>query len=370
MPITVEPVVTKKQAKQFVDFPYALYAKDPYWVPQLKMDEKKRFDRKKHPFFQHADAEFFIAMDGGKPVGRIAAIDDTLWKECYGEKAAYWGWFECVDDPSAAKALFDAAAGWARARGCTRIIGPMSPSANDYVGLLVKGFDDPPCILMTYNPRYYDGLVQGCGNKKWKDLLAWLIDDSTLPERLAKIMPLVEKRGKFTIRKVNMKKFDEELKLFGRVYNEFEKVNAIYTPMTEAEIEYTGKDLKMAVDPSLVLFAEVDGKTVGLAFAIPDMNTVFKAANGRLFPFGIFKMLLAMRKVKRIRVISMGVLEGYRNRGIDLSFYYHTWENGTKKGYTCAELSWVEEDNVPMNNVAKKLNAKAYKTYRIYERAL
>jgi hypothetical protein len=147
-------------------------------------------------------------------------------------------------------------------------------------------------------------------------------------------------------------------------------VNAIYTPMTKAEIEYTGKDLKLAIDPSLVLFAEVDGKTVGLSFAVPDMNTALKPANGRLFPFGIFKILLAQRKVKRVRVISMGVLEGYRNRGIDLSFYYHTWANGVKKGYTSGELSWVEEDNVPMNNVAVKLNAKAYKTYRVYERAL
>ncbi len=370
MKLAVEPVWSKKQVREFVNVPYALYPKDSLWVPPLKMDECKKLDRKKHPFFQHAEAEFFIARDGGRPVGRIAAIEDRLWREGYGEKAAYWGWFECVNDPAVAKALFEAAAAWAKGRGCTRIFGPMSPNANDVVGLLVKGFDDPPCIYMAYNPPYYIELVEACGNRKWKDLLAWLIDDPTVPERLAKIMPLVEKRGKFTIRQVNMKDFAAEIQRAREVYNEFEKVNVIYTPMTKEEFEYTGNDLKMAVDPSLVLFAEVDGKTVGLSLTVPDMNTALKPANGRLFPFGIFKILLAQRNVKRVRVISMGVLEGYRNRGIDLSFYYHTWLNGVKKGYKIAELSWVEEDNVTMNNVAKKLNARAYKTYRLYERAL
>jgi GNAT superfamily N-acetyltransferase len=366
----VEPVSTKRQLREFVKLPYTLYRNDPNWVAQLMMDDMKKLDRAKHPFFKHAAAELFIARQGGKPVGRIAVIDDALWKECYGEKAAYWGWFECMNDQAAAKALFDASYAWARNRGCTRIIGPMSPNANDIVGLLVKGFDEPPCIMMPYNPGFYENLVEECGSRKWKDLIAWLIDDDRIPDRLEKIMPIVEKRGKFTVRKVNMKDFANEIKRARSVYNEFEKVNSIYTPFTEEEFEYTGKDLKIAIDPDLVLFAEVDGKPVGMSLGIPDMNIALKPARGRLFPFGIFKILLAQRKIHRIRVLSMGVLKEYRNRGIDLSFYYHTYVNGLRKGYNSAELSWVEEDNVDMNNVAMRMKAKPYKTYRVYERIL
>jgi GNAT superfamily N-acetyltransferase len=370
MSVSVEPVVSKKHLKEFVKLPYALYRKDPNWVPQLLMDDYKKLDREKHPFFKHATAEYFLARSEGRPAGRIGVIQDALWKERHGENAAYWGWFESVNDPAVAKALFDAAHSWAKERGCTRIFGPMTPNANDYVGLLIEGFDEPPCIMMTYNPSYYAKLVEGAGYRKWKDLFAWLLDDPNIPERLKEVIPVVEKRGKFTLRTVNMKDFAGELKKARSIYNEFEQVNSIYTPFTEEEFEYVGKDLKMAIDPDIVLFAEVDGKPAGLSLAIPDMNVALKPARGRLFPLGIFKILLASRKIKRIRVLSMGVLKEYRHRGIDLSFYYHTYVTGLRKGITSAEMSWVEEDNVPMNNVARRMNAKKYKTYRVYEHTL
>jgi GNAT superfamily N-acetyltransferase len=370
MPIIIEPVASKSQVKQFVKLPFSIYRNDPNWVSQLLMDEYKRIDKKKHPFFLHAQAEFFIARRDGKTVGRIAAIQDALWKECHGENAAYWGWFESIDDPAVAQALFDAAHAWAKARGCTRIIGPLSPSDKDFVGLLVKGFEEPPCVLMPYNPPYYVRLIEGCGYRKFKDLLAWLVDDNTVPERLERIVPLIMKRGKFTIRTANMKDFDAELARARYVYNEFEKRNSIFTPITPEEFAYMGKDLKMAVDPNLVFFAEVDGKLAGLSLAVPDMNVALKPARGRLFPFGIIKILLATRKIKRLRVFSMGVLKEYRNRGIDSMFYYYTYKNAAKRGIESGEMSWVEEDNVEMNNTAKKMNAKPYKTYRIYEHAL
>jgi GNAT superfamily N-acetyltransferase len=354
MQLSLESVTSKKQLRDFVRLPYFLYREDPNWIPQLMIDDYHKLDRKKHPFFKHAAAEFFLAKAEGKTVGRIAVIHDALWEQCYGEKAAY-----C-----------DAAPAWATSRGCTRIIGPMTPNANDFVGLLVKGFEEPPCIMMTYNPSSYAELVEGCGYRKWKNLIAWTIEGDSVPERIARIMPIVEKRGKFTVRTANMKEYAAEMRRARDVYNEFEKVNAIYTPFTEEEFAYVGKDLKMAIDPSIVFFAEVDGKPVGLSLAVPDMNVALKPARGRLFPLGIFKILLASRKIHRIRVMSMGVLKEYRKRGIDLSFYYHTYVNGLKKGYTSAELSWVEEDNVDMNNAAKRLNARPYKTYRIYERAL
>lgn len=370
MSVAVERVVTKRQTREFVKLPYALYRSDKNWVPQLLSDDYKKIDRRRNPFFQHAEAEYFLARRGGTPVGRIGAIHDRLWEETYGEKAAYWGWFECEDDPAAARALFDAVLDWARRRGCTRIIGPMTPSANDLVGTLVEGFDGPPVILMTYNPPYHEALIQGCGNGKWKDLLAWLVDSPDIPERLAKIMPRIEAKGKFTIRKLNMKDFKNEIKRFQVLYNEFEKVNAIYTPMTDAEIELMGNDLKVAIDPDVVFFAEADGRIVGASLAVPDFNVGLKDARGRLFPFGFLKILLAKRRIHLLRVMSMGVLKEYRNRGIDLAFYYYSYTYGVPKGYFGAEMSWVEEDNVAMTNSAIKLGGKPYRKYRIYEQAL
>ncbi len=370
MAVAIERVGTKKQVKAFVKLPFSLYNGDPHWVPQLLADDYKKLDMARHPFWQHASGQLFVARRDGARVGRIGVIHDQLWEKCYGEKAAYWGWFECVDDRAVASALFEAAGEWARARGCTRLIGPMSPSANDLVGTLIEGFDGPPVILMTYNPRYHDPLIQACGNSPWKDLVAWLIDSPDIPERLAKIMPRIEAKGEFRIRKVNMKDFKNEITRFAQLYNEFEKVNAIYTPMTLPEIETMASDLKLAIDPDIVFFAEVNGVPVGASLAVPDFNVGLRAARGRLFPFGLFKILAARKRIHLVRVMSLGVLKDFRNRGIDLAFYYYSYKNGVPKGYHRAEMSWVEEDNVPMTNSALKLGGKPYRKYRIYERAL
>jgi GNAT superfamily N-acetyltransferase len=370
MPITVEPVHTKRQLREFVRLPYRLYARDPNWVPQLLMDDYKKLDRQKHPFFRHAEAEFYLARRDGKPVGRIAAILDSLWEERYHERVAYWGWFETENDPAVVTALFDAAHGWARKRGCARIIGPMTPNANELVGTLVEGFDGPPCVQMTYNPAYHAELLQGYGHRKWKDLFAWMLDSPDIPERLEKIMPRVEKNGKFTIRKINMKDFPSEVRRAASVYNEFEQVNSIFTPMTKEEFDYMANDMKMILDPDIVFFAEIDGKTVGMSLALPDANVMLKAARGRLFPFGLVKMLLAKKKIHRVRVLSMGVLKEHRNKGIDLAFYYYSYKYGVPKGYWGGEMSWVEEDNAAMNNTAAKLTGRRYRTYRVWEHAL
>jgi len=245
----------------------------------------------------------------------------------------------------------------------------MSPNANDYIGCQIEGFEGSPVLFMTYNPQYYDRLIQGCGNQKWKDLVAWLVGHDA-PERLAKIMPRVEAKGGFKLRTANMKDFENEIKRFNDLYNQFEQVNAVFTPMTSAELDVIAKDLKMAVDPELIFFAEVDGKPVGVSLALPDFNVPFKAAYGRLFPFGLFRLLAARKRIQLVRVISMGVLKDYRNRGIDLAFYYNTFINGKRKGYVGAELSWVEEDNVVMTNTAAKVGATAYRKYRVYEHTL
>jgi len=370
MPVTVERVESKKQVREFIKFPYALYKNDPNWVPLLLMDDYKKINRAKHPFWKHAVGEFFLARRDGRVVGRIAGVHDEIWEKTHHEKAGYWGWFECEDDEEAARALFDAAFGFVKQRGCTRVIGPMSPNANDLIGCQVEGFDGPPVMLMTYNPQYYDRLAQAYGNRKWKDLVAWMMDEPEIPDRLAKIMPRVEAKGGFTIRTLKMKDFDNEYLRFQELYNSYEQINAVFTPMTEEEMAVMAKDLKMGLDPDLVFFAEVDGKPVGVALSMPDFNVGYKKAYGHLFPFGIYHLLTAKKKTHLVRTISMGVLKDYRNRGIDLAFYYHSYKNGVPKGYLATEMSWVEEDNAAMTNTAIKLGGRAYRKYRVYEKAL
>jgi GNAT superfamily N-acetyltransferase len=370
MEVNVRTVTGRADMRRFVELPYRLYRGDANWVPQLRMDDFKKLDPRRHPFWQHARRECYLAERDGHPVGRIVVLEDDLWFETHAEHAATWGWFECENDPRAAAALFDAAKAWARGRGCTRLIGPMSPNANDLVGTQIRGFDGPPVILMSYNPPYHDELIRACGNTKWVDLIAWLLASNDVPARLERIMPTVQKRGKFTIRKLNMKKLEAEVRIARDVFNEFEKVNKIYTPMTEPEFQQLVRDIRIAIDPDIVFFAEVDGKVVGASMALPDFNVPFRAAYGRLFPFGVFKLLLARRKIAQARVVSLGILEGYRSRGIDLAFFYHSFKEAVPKGYNGGEMSWVEEDNVPMTNAAIKLGGKPYRAYRIYEQKL
>ena len=371
MSVSVERFDSPKVIREFIDLPYSIYRRDPNWVAPLRIDEKTKLDTRKHPFWLHAERSLFIARDGsGKALGRIAAIRDSLWEEAHGEKAAYWGWFECAYDREAASALFEAAAAWAREKGCSRLIGPLSPSPSDLVGTQISGFDGPPVIMMPYNPPYYDFLVAGAGNSKWKDLVAWLLDSPEIPERLERIMPRIEAKGGFTLRKLDMKRYDEEVQTFAELYNHFESVNSVYTPMTPPEVVQLAKDLKAAIDPDIVFFVEVDGKPVAASLGVPDANVGLKEARGRLLPFGIFKILAARKRIHLIRVLSMGVHKDYRNRGIDLAMYYYSYKLGVPKGYFGAEMSWIEEDNAAMTNSAIKLGGKPYRKYRIYERAL
>jgi GNAT superfamily N-acetyltransferase len=370
MSVSVERIEQGKSLREFIDLPYALYRDDPNWVPPLRMDERNKLNRTKHPFWGHAAGEIFLARRDGKPLGRMVAIHDRLWEESHGEKAAYWGWFECANDAEAAGALFAAAASWAKARGCTRLIGPMSPNPSDLIGTQISGFEGSPVVMMPYNPPYHDALISACGNRKMKDLVAWLLDSPEIPARLERIMPRIEARGGFKIREINLKDYDNEVQRFAELYNHFEQVNELYTPMTPPEVVQLAKDLKPAIDPAVVFFVEVDGKLVGASLALPDMNVGLKAARGRLFPFGIFRILAARKKIHLVRVLSMGVHQDYRNRGIDLAMYYYSYKRGVPKGYFGAEMSWVEEDNVSMTNTAIKLGGKPYRKYRVYERPL
>ena len=351
----------------FIHFPWKVYKYEPNWVAPLVGEEYKLHNFNKHPFWKHAEAKYFLAVDKGQVLGRIAAIYDPNFISFQELNWGYWGFFECIHNQGVANSLFEAAANWLKNKGVEAAIGPMNPSTNYSCGLLVKGFDSPPVVMMTYNPKYYIELIEGYGMEKAKDLWAWIVDTPRIPERLEKLGNYALKKGGFTIRKVDFSKIDEEIRRIFGIYNKAWEKNWGFVPMTEAEFLHLAKELKMIADKDLVFIAEVDGKPVGFSLALPDVNqALIHIRSGRLFPFGIIKLLYYSKKINRLRVITMGVIEGYRNRGIDIAFYYYTFKEGLKKGYIAAECSWVLEDNVLMNKALEDIGAKMYKIYRIY----
>jgi len=368
--VTVRPVHSAADLKRFIAFPYAHYRGDPYWVPPLRMDVSKLLSKTKNPFFQHGDAEYFLAERDGKVVGRIAAIENDAHNEFHDERIGFFGFFESTNDQDVATGLLDAASDWLRPRSLTTVRGPTSLSTNDECGLLVDGFDTPPTILTPYTPEYYIDLVEGAGFTKAKDLYQYHSVDNRLPECLVKRVQRVAERQNITLRHLDKKRFDEEIELIKSVYNSAWEKNWGFVPMTDAEIDHMAKDMKPVVVPELVVFVEKDGAVIGFAAALPDLNVALKTnPSGRLFP-GILKILWAARKVTRIRILLLGLKKEYQRTGADVLMYHWIWEKGYELGHRWAEAGWILEDNTPMNNGMQRLGFEHYKTLRLYDRPL
>jgi len=359
--------------RAFINMAWDIYDGDPNWVPPLKIDQHTLLNPKKHPYHQHATTQLFIAEQDDEIVGRIAASVNHKHNEFWGDQVGFFGFFESINNQAVAKGLFERAKEFLRHHRCSHIRGPFSWSTNEEYscGLLVDAFDQPPVIMMAYNPPYYIDLLKGAGFSQIKDLYAYHIQDAAaIPERLERGVNILKKRYPFSIRTLNMKKFWDEVDLFKRVYNSAWSANWGAVPMTDAEFEYLAKDLKMIVNPDLCYIAEMDNEVVGFSLTVPDANQAIKHANGRLFPFGLFKLLWHMRQIDFVRVLALGVIDEYRNHGIDAALYYETFKRGMDMGFYSGEMSWILEDNYPMRNALEKMGAEIYKTYRIYEQPL
>jgi GNAT superfamily N-acetyltransferase len=366
--LNVVSVDGKGGLKEFIEFQYTLYNGDPYFVPQPRMAIKDLLNREKHPFYANADMEMFLARQNGKVVGRIAAIFDRAYNRFHEESAGFFGFFECIDNQGVADALLGKARLWLQDRGAKVIRGPMNPSTNYECGILTEGFDSSPMVMMTYNPRYYPELMEKAGLRKAKDLFAYISHAQKI--ELAKIDRVADRAVKsngITIRPIDMKNFDEEVERVWEVYGSAWARNWGYVPMTKEEFRLQGKDMKMILKPELVLIGEKNGRTVGFALALPDVNFALKPAGGHLFPLGIFKILYYQRLIKSVRVLALGVVEEYRATGLAAGFYAMLVRNARKLGFGPCEMSWILEDNVLMNRSIELMGAKRYKTYRIYE---
>lgn len=373
--VVVQPVRSDAEKMEFIRFAYAIYAGDPNWVAPLEMERREFLDPKKNPWFEHGEAQLYLARRGGQIVGRIAAIRDPRYNQFHGTKWGWFGLFECVNDQAIANQLLDAAAEWNRARGFDRMLGPANFTSNHDWGCLIHGFDTPPAMMMPYNPPYYAELIAGYGMTKAKDLFAWeLSGHAPIPEKVIRIAEKVRQREGVTVRPIDLKDFDSEVKRVKEVYNAAWVANWGFVPFTDAEFEKLAREMKQVVMPELVLLAEIKGEPVGFAMTLPDANQALKAAGGRLtrfgLPIGLVKLLLASRRIDRVRQVTLGIKPGYQRRGLDALLYLDSIRAAKAKGFMHGEAGWTLEDNHLINRAIEMLGGKQSKTFRIFERAL
>ncbi len=366
----VVSVVSAKDLARFIRLPHQIYRDDPNWVAPLTSDERVRLTPGKNPYFEHAEAAYFLARENGRDVGRIAASVDRNHEGFHAERQAAFGFFE-AESAEAAGALLGAAERWGRERGARVLRGPMNFTTNDDCGLLIRGFEEPPTLLMPYNPPSYPAWVESAGLEKAKDLYAFKVPIPEAPaEQIARVAAKVRDRFRVRVRTIDMKRFDEELGRVKEIYNSAWERNWGFVPMTDAEIDHMAKQLKPAIVPELALFAEINGEPVGFSLALPDVNVALKPLHGRLFPFGIVRLLLALPKIRTLRLMALGVKAGFRRRGIDAALVHQTSLTTRARGYSWCEVGWTLEDNDLINRLIGAVGGRHYKTYRIYERKL
>ena len=380
--IVIRPVLNKTDKKAFIDLPFRLYANDPNWVPPLKDEVYGLITPGKNPWFEHGEAEFFLAERSGKVVGRISAHIDHLAlaqppEQGMGPGCGNWGLFE-AEDEAVAVALLARADDALRAKGMTRSMGPISLAMWDEPGLLVEGFDHPPVVMMGFNKASYEGWIKASGFVGVQDLLTYdLPIGGSLPELTNRIVAMGERSDRIKIRRVDKSRFDEEAALLLSILNDAWSDNWGFVPFTDAEIAYAGKKLKPIVYEDLIRVAEVDGEPVAFMMTIPDLNERLKDFGGKLWPFNWAKLLWWLRKPKvtTMRVPLMGVVKKLQSTRMAsqlalMLVEYIRRDAVGNYGATRGDFGWVLASNGPMRSVGEAVGGTVNKIYRIYEKAL
>jgi hypothetical protein len=372
--LQVRPVNDRNEIRRFIHLPWSIYSDDPVWVPPLLLERKEHLSPH-NPYFEHARYQSWLAYRNEEPVGRISAQIDKLHIDRYQDDTGFFGMIEAEDNPETFKLLFDTAEHWLRDHGMHRVLGPYNLSINQEPGLLVDGFDTPPCVMMGHAPPYYGARIEENGYQKAKDLFAYTIDGDF---KHTPAMQAIVKRAKkrVTIRSLQKASFNEDLKIIEDVFNDAWSENWGFIPFTEAEFKQLGKDFKMLVDFELVKIAEVDGAPAAFLVVLPNINEAIRDLNGRLLPFGWVKLLwrLKVRFPQTARIPLMGVRKQYHDSllGAALAFMViqAVQAPGLKRGVKKVELSWILEDNKGMNDIIESIGGSVYKTYRIYGKNL
>jgi GNAT superfamily N-acetyltransferase len=373
--LEVSEVTSRRERNALIKFPWRIYANDPAWVPPLIIERKAFLNRRRHPFYQHGDAALFLARRDGEIVGRIMASDDPNYISLHQSNVGCFGLFECINDGDVATALFEGAARWLRKRGRSEMMGPIDYSTNYVCGLLIDGFQFPPTILTAHNPPYYRHLIESCGFTKAKDWYAWwFADPAKATTHLRRLAARFRRRCSAVIRPANLKNIRDESRRLRQIYNQAWEKNWGFVPFTEAEIEFMTRELKPLLVPEFAWIAEIGNEPVGFTLCLPDINVALQKIDGRLtrfgLPIGLIKLLLYKRRIRKGRLIALGVVEKYRRAGIAEMLVLRVMEETMVKRGMTGELSMTLEDNFMINRFLEAIGAQRYKTYRIYSKSI
>jgi len=369
--VEVAPVSGRRDMRAFQRLPWSIYRDDPQWVPLLLSEVSKVLDRRRHPFHAHADVEYYLARRGGRVVGRIAGIVNHRFNDFHQARIGNFGFFECVNDVAVARALLAASESWSRAHGMETLQGPFNFSTNDELvspGVLLEGFQSSPVLMMAHTPPYYRDLLEACGFEKARDLLSYWVEGDAPPERLLRGIDRLKVRERVVLRPLNLKDLSADIERIKEIYHSAWERNWGFVPMTDAEFDHMAASIKPVIDPRFCALAEVQGEPVAFALQMPDLNRAFKPMNGRLAPLGWVKFLWYRRKIDTVRVLTLGVKPGHRQRGLDTMLIVHLFVEGLRAGYRRAECGWILEDNLPMRRGLERIGGQVRRIYRVYEK--
>ncbi|MFM9059586.1 MAG: N-acetyltransferase [Planctomycetaceae bacterium] len=368
--LVVRPVESRSEQRRFIRLPWDIYRGDPIWIPPLIHSQKGLLGFLPHPFYRQAESRSFLVRRGGTDVGRITAVVDRAHNERHKERRGFFGFFECRDDDDAARALFGAARDWLRGRGMTCVRGPANPSLNYEAGLLVDAFDKPPTFMTTYNPPWYPRLVEENGFVKAHDMYAYWGEVPMLAKqdpKLREMRDAVLERFGVKLRPLDKSRFEDDVKLYFRIYNDSMRANWGFVPFSEAEILHLAGELRHLIVRDLAVVAEVNGKAVGTTFALLDYNPRIRMIGGRLLPFGWARLLWNRRAIKNVRLVTANVVPEYQAWGIGLVLLDALVPPVLDWGIREAEFSWILESNVLTRGSLERGGAVRTKTWRMYQ---
>lgn len=382
---TIRQVSTRRDRRAFQQLPWSIYAqrdcaRDPCWVPPLLAQEREllgwaNWRGTRHPFYDHAEGITLLAQRDGRAVGRLAVLVNHIHVRKYNEQLGFFGFFECIDDVSVAQALFAAGESWLRDKGMTAVRGPVNPSLNYTCGLLVEGFDRPPCFLMTYNPPYYAALLEACGFVKSQDMYAYEMDEENLQAlvvRYKRAVLAALAREDLVVRPLDPRKYHAEIQTYLGIYNQSLEGSWGFTPLQPDEARRIADDMRHVIVPRLALFAEIGGRPVGALLALLNYNQILRRLNGRLFPFGFLRVLKERKRITAVRAMAMTMIPGYEASGLSAVLLDRLVDAAAKWGghIQSYEFSWVLESNERSRGTLERAGTRITGTYRIYDKAV
>jgi hypothetical protein len=362
--------------RDFLDVVDVIYKDDPRYIRPLDMDLKDRLNPKKNPFFEHADGVIFTAYRHGQCVGRVTAQIDREHLARHKDDVGFFGFIDTIDDADVAKELLLRAEGWLRDRGIKTARGPFSLSIHDEIGCLVEGFDSPPVLMTPHHRPYQGGLIEKAGYTKAKDVFGWRYEVGEPNARVKKAQEDILAMPEVTVRQLSKKNVDRDVQMTLDIYNDAWSENWSYVPMTRREADKMAADLKLFLVPEITQLVLIDNEPAAVALALPNVNELIADMHGKLFPFGLPKLLyrLKVEGAKSGRLIILGIKKKFRLQRkyapLSLFLYAAMNEGGRRAGMTWGELGWTLEDNAAVNAGIRMMGAKKYKVYRLYEKSL